>query len=476
MHDVVVIGAGFGGLGAALELARRGARVVVCEALKYPGGCASTFARGGHRYESGATLFSGFAAGQRFARWLEEEGCQVPLDWLDPVVTLRGPGFELPVWRDRSRLVEALATWPGAPNGVRGFFALQREVADALWPLFDAPERLEPLAWAGLRWHVPRVLGYASVARWVGRPLEAVLSHFGVARFEPLRRFVDAQCQITVQCGAAEAEAPFALSALDYCWRGTAHVRGGIGRLATAMVEAIERRGGEVRFTNRVLGVEPLAGGGWRVLARRGALEARHVVANVLPGVAAGWLHGDAGLEGRQAELARGWGAVMRYLVVRGDGLGREPKHLQLIDDAAEALSHGNHVFVSVSGPEDEGRAPAGQRTVTMSTHVPLGLGATEVEAVQARLWKTVGRRAPEIAAAVLHSMPASPRTFERFTLRPGGAVGGLPRRAGLHNYRGIFGGPVRPGLWLVGDSEFPGQSTLATALGGARVAARIAG
>ncbi len=29
-------------------------------------------------------------------------------------------------------------------------------------------------------------------------------------------------------------------------------------------------------------------------------------------------------------------------------------------------------------------------------------------------------------------------------------------------------------GMWLVGDSVFPGQSTLATALGGVRTAVRI--
>jgi phytoene dehydrogenase-like protein len=52
--------------------------------------------------------------------------------------------------------------------------------------------------------------------------------------------------------------------------------------------------------------------------------------------------------------------------------------------------------------------------------------------------------------------------------------VGGVPRRAGLHNYEGIWPAPVAPGLYLVGDSVFPGQSTLATAIGGQRVARRI--
>ena len=58
--DVVVIGAGFGGLSAALHFAEAGRDVVLFEALNYPGGCASTFERFGQRYESGATMFGAF--------------------------------------------------------------------------------------------------------------------------------------------------------------------------------------------------------------------------------------------------------------------------------------------------------------------------------------------------------------------------------------------------------------------------------
>ena len=85
-----------------------------------------------------------------------------------------------------------------------------------------------------------------------------------------------------------------------------------------------------------------------------------------------------------------------------------------------------------------------------------------------------LSRLAPEWMADVRHALTASPRTFARFTQREGGAVGGVPRRAGLHHYRTLSPKPVQEGLWLVGDSVFPGQSTLATALGGVRTAAAI--
>jgi phytoene dehydrogenase-like protein len=83
---------------------------------------------------------------------------------------------------------------------------------------------------------------------------------------------------------------------------------------------------------------------------------------------------------------------------------------------------------------------------------------------------------APEIADAVASEMTASARTFARFTGRSGGAVGGVPRRAGLRTYLDLLTPPsLGPGLHLVGDSVGLGQSTLATALTGLKLAERLA-
>jgi phytoene dehydrogenase-like protein len=71
-------------------------------------------------------------------------------------------------------------------------------------------------------------------------------------------------------------------------------------------------------------------------------------------------------------------------------------------------------------------------------------------------------------------TMTGSPRTFERFTQRPLGYVGGIPRRKGLHNYLDVGVFTVEDGLYLVGDSVFPGQSTLATTVGGVRAADHV--
>jgi phytoene dehydrogenase-like protein len=485
--DVAVIGAGFGGLGAALASAERGARVALCEALNYPGGCASTFSRDGYRFEAGATLFSGLLPGQLFGAWSQRHGFALPIDWLDPLVELRAAGLRLAVHRDRAAFLASLEALPGAPvAGLRAFFAQQRAVADTLWALFDDPALLPPFSAAMLLRHLPRAPRYAALLPLLGRPLGAMLARHGLASFAPLRTWLDAVCQITVQCPAAGAEAPFALSALDYFWRGTGHVRGGIGVLARGLCDALTGLGAEVRLGDRVKSLRR-EDGLWRLETRRGLLLARSVVANVLPGDLQRLL-GPAqplpSLTSLEARVQDGWGAAMLYRVVRPPPrAGPGAHHLQLIDDAAQPLQEGNHVFASVSGEADEGRAPPGLRTVTISTHVPLarlrGLGeaqqAAVVAEVQERMRRTLRLRAPEWCEQVVHELPASPRTFARFTRRTNGAVGGVPRRAGLANYAHPGPREVERGIWLAGDSVFPGQSTYATAVGGVRTAEAIA-
>lgn len=483
--DAIVVGSGFGGLGAALSLAERGARVVLCEALNYPGGCASTFSRDGYRFEAGATLFSGFAEGQLFQRWITTHGLEVPLDWLEPVVELRAPlGADaegtLAIDRHPGGLERALAALPGAPvEDLSRFFALQRRVADALWEVLEDESLLPPLGPTALARHALRLARYAPLASLVGRPLVSVLARFDLADWQPLRLTLDALCQITVQCGVGEAEAPMALSVMDYYSRGTAHVRGGIGTLATAMAGAIESAGGEVRFSSRVRSARR-EGDVWTVETRKGTLRARSLLMNLLPEDAARVMGSSTTRLARlQRRVESGWGAAMLYRVVRSPaGADASPHHLQLVADPARPLQDGNHCFVSISGEADEGRAPAGQRTLTISTHTAIegegeeGTG-TRIQEVQDRMRATLALRASEWED-VVHELPGSPRTFARFTGRTRGWVGGIPRRAGLANYAQL--GPLRIDrrAWLIGDTAFPGQSTLATATGGVQTATAV--
>ena len=481
IYDAAVIGAGYAGMGAALELAAAGTDVVLLEALAYPGGCASTYVRGGRRYEAGATLFSGFGEGQLFDSWIRRHGICVEFEELDPVLEFRDAYQTIPVRRDREAVVEHFQAFPDVPaEAVSRFFSLQKKISDILWPLFDEPGRLPPLSQDGWRFHLGRIGRYPSIAALAGRTLESVLAREGLAGFVPLASYCDAICQITVQTGIREAEALFALCALDYPYRGTGHVRGGIGRFGEGVLEAIQRAGGDIRLASRAKAIRRLDSC-WELDLRGGPVRARQIVSTLLPQDLSALLPEGSSL-GQDAvvdALEDGWGAVMLYLVVADHpGLPRSAFHYQAAAEPGQPMQEGNHVFCSLGGCGEQ-QGLDGERTATVSTHVPArklremdpAAQAAYIAEVQERMRRTLGLRVPEVSENVLSSFTASPRTFERFTRRSGGLVGGIPRRSGYHNYMAPLAQQPLPGLWTAGDSHFPGQSILAAAVGGVRAA-----
>ena len=172
----------------------------------------------------------------------------------------------------------------------------------------------------------------------------------------------------------------------------------------------------------------------------------------------------------------------MAYVGLDGSILPADfPLHHQVL--VREPLGEGNSVFLSLSLPDDAARGPAGQRALTISTHTDLrpwwALFEGDRDAYEARKAEYTERvlDAAQVAIPGLRSaarlvLPGTPVTFQRFTQRSRGWVGGFPQT----NLFRAWAPKLGNGLWLVGDSIFPGQSVLATALGGTRVAHAVLG
>ncbi len=76
----------------------------------------------------------------------------------------------------------------------------------------------------------------------------------------------------------------------------------------------------------------------------------------------------------------------------------------------------------------------------------------------------------PKLKQHIRLAMPGTPLTFERFTQRVNGMVGGFPQKS----LWASWAPQIDRGVWLVGDSVFPGQSTAGVTLGALRVAREI--
>lgn len=123
----IVIGAGFGGLAAAVRLGARGYRVTVLDRLDQPGGRARAFRQDGFTFDAGPTIVTApFLFEELFALCGERMADHVTLKPLSPFYTVRfNDGMELRYSSDEEFMKAEIARFN--PDDVAGYERLLKE-------------------------------------------------------------------------------------------------------------------------------------------------------------------------------------------------------------------------------------------------------------------------------------------------------------------------------------------------------------
>lgn len=464
--DLLVIGSGFGGLTAGALGAATGLRTLVLEQHTRPGGCAGDFALDGFRFPAGATVITGLEEGGILRQVVDASGAEVHSSPLDPSIILHVDGMTLPYVQDHERWKAIFReAFPEAPDGYVRFWDWAHRVGGAVYDIGTALPSFPIQGLDDIRRSLPALQpGVVRTLPWLVSTVEAVKQRFGAIGHPPADRLIDGVLIDATGATSGTCSAVQGAIAIDLYRRGCQWVDGGPAAIAMALVRATRRSGGEVRFQARIERVRKRTGGWVARTADGDIVRARAVVANVPPQA----LDALLGRHVEREEDIDSWGAFVLHLGIDGAGLeGIDPFHQVLALTGEPLPPWGENAFVSIF----PGRGT--RWSVSVSTHTDVNSWELPTEEVarhrcmmEEALVDATARAIPDIQERIVLQRSAIPRTFEHYTLRPRGFVGGLVQRPGRSTFRAP-GHRVAPGLALAGDHVFPGQGTVGVALSG---------
>ena len=467
--SAVVVGAGFGGLAAAIRLRLLGFRVTVVEALGQAGGRARVFRRGGFTFDAGPTVITApyllhelFEAAGRDSN---DFFSLVPVDPFYRILFNDGERFDYT--GDEERLLAQVARFDRRDvDGFRKLSAHAERIFDVGYtqladkPFHRASDMLRVLP------QMVKLESYRSVYGLVSRYI----------RNENLRQAFTFEPLLVGGNPFTTTSVYLLIHWLERKW-GVHFALGGTGSIVAGMMRLLDEMHVDVRLSTPVEEIDVVGGRARGVRLAGGAyLPADVVVCNADPsvvysrmlpaqeprmGAAPDRMRASMGLFVAYFGADRSYGdaGLAHHTVIMG------PRYRGLLDDifTRQTLAPDHSLYLHAPTVTDPSMAPPGKDAFYVLSPVPnLRAGVDwrrEAEPYFARILDTLEQRAlPGISRHLVEPSFMTPLDFERtLRSRDGAAFGPEPVLTQSAWFRYHNRSPTVRGLYFVGAGTHPG-------------------
>lgn len=437
-YEVIVVGAGIGGLTTAALLAARGVNVCVFERQSHVGGCVANFEQLGYTFEPTGGLYSGWEAG---GTWDDIfSALSVP----PPSLTKVSPNYVV-------RL----------PDG--------REVA--ISPQQDALE-------AAISSAFPECVDTAlNLIRHVkGNTVPTRPSELLVGASREFRWFIDAQLQMFAQSTSDSCSPQRAAEALRLATGDLWSMDLGAQALADSLATSLKASGGTLRLDSPVLrfayGTEGTPNG-VDLLSGERVNASRAMISNLTAWDTYGKLIGP-GRTPREVTSAlkkmSAWGAFLMFLSIDETAAEKLPAPHALLVSAGDADPFDpEHQLLSLNLTNAPNSAPPTKRAMTVisftqadewfSFHEDHSWHEEKDQAALETAWARLHRALPQLGDSVEVIETSTPQTVYESTRRRLGMIGSPSGNDGAAPLSRPF-----PNVFLVGDTVADGLGLAGTA------------
>ncbi len=485
---VVIIGAGIGGLVAALLLASRGFVVTVIESAATPGGKMREVAPGGAKIDAGPTVFT--------MRWVFDEILQEVGASLVDRLTLRPleilarhvwrDGATLDLFTDSDRSADAIGDFAGRAEaeGYRQFCKRACAIYDVLRETFIRASRPTPLTLvrrAGLR-GLPGLVGISPFTTLWG----ALGEHFSDQRLRQLFG------RYATYCGSSPFTAPATLMLVAHVEKeGVWLVQGGMHRVAALLADLAQERGAIFHYGRRAKRILVESGRACGLETDDGEIfSADAIVMNGDAAALGAGALGEAAMyaEPRMQKAARSLSAVTWAMKATTSGFPLAHHNVFFSNDyraefadifGRKRLPRAPSIYVCAQDrgdDEGQGAKQDAERLLCLINAPPTGdenaISASELLSCEETVFEFLRTCGLEIQRNTGTTIRTTPQDFASLFPATGGALYGRASHGWMASFARPGSRTRLPGLYLAGGSTHPGPGVPMAAISG-RLAAQ---